>query len=293
MENTYIENGLLYFNNLKDSKLQIVTTFDNEIWGNMIPNFAKNNQESEEVERKSRKLADILGYKTSFSLTTPHEDSMIDFDKKSVRYMQNVSLNENKDDKDILLAVNSALVYPQEERYGYIVAPRDCAIVIITPKDHSFALIIHIGSGQFVTGMHRKAMKMIDEYKDEFKNFDMYITPYIHKENYPISIDKGERFKDLYGKDIEKYIEKKFSDIWKEERYFFDFAQAFKDEMRDIYGITNIIDSGIDSYEETKKGNLYSYRYENELKMRREKGEDISDEEIERYSKGFFVVVSI
>lgn len=289
MENTYIENGLLYFNNLKDSKLQIVTTFDNEIWGNMIPTFAKDNQEREEIERKDRRLADIIGYKTSFSLTTPYEDSMIDFDQRSVKYMKSVFSTEKDEYKNILLAVNSALVYPQEERYGYIIGPRDCAIVIITPKDYRFALIMHIGAPQLITGMHRKAMKMIDE----FKELDMYITPYIHENNYSISIEKGEKFKSLYGKDIEKYMEKKFSDIWQTERYFFDFIEAFKDEMKNTYGITNIIDSGIDSYEETKKGHLYSYKYEQELKMRKERGEDISDEEIERYHKGFNVVVSI
>ena len=288
MENTYIENGLLYFNNLKDSKLQIVTTFDNEIWGNMIPTFAKDNQEREEIERKDRRLADIIGYKTSFSLTTPYEDSMIDFDQRSVKYMKSVFSTEKDEYKNILLAVNSALVYPQEERYGYIIGPRDCAIVIITPKDHRFALIMHIGAPQLITGMHRKAMKMIDE----FKELDMYITPYIHKNNYSVSIEKGERFKVLYGKDIEKYMEKKFSDIWQTE-ILFDFIEAFKDEMKNTYGITNIIDSGIDSYEETKKGHLYSYKYEQELKMRKERGEDISDEEIERYHKGFNVVVSI
>jgi|GEM_PF-1605506 len=293
MQKTYIENGLLYFHNLKDKKLQIATTYDNKVWGNMNPAFSKNEEEREGVREKDRKLADILGFKTSFSFKTPNEDSMIDFDERSVKYIGSLYPADEKGYKDILLATNSMLVYPQEERYGYIVAPRDCSVVVIAPKDFHFALIMHLGAPQLLTGLHRKSMKMLMENKDSFGELDMYITPYIGKGNYSVSLEKGERYASLYGEGFEKYVETKFSDIWQEERCYVDFVGAFKDEVRNVYGIKNVIDSDIDNYDETKNGHLYSYKYARELQMRKEKGEDISDDEIDEYNKGFNVVVSL
>lgn len=49
---TYVENGILYFNELKDARLKIATTYDNSIWGNMNPYFEKTVDEERVLRRR-------------------------------------------------------------------------------------------------------------------------------------------------------------------------------------------------------------------------------------------------
>mgnify|MGYP001161990227 CR=1 FL=1 len=295
MDNTtYIKDGLLYFNNLKDKRLQIATTYDNKIWGNMNPYFEKNIEGRKRIEENDYKIANILGYRTAFCFNDKYEDTVIDLDSKSVSYLDYMTKADDKGYKYINVTTNSMIVYPQQQKYGYIIAPRDCPVAIITDPNYEFILIIHIGAPQVLTGLHNKTIKLLDNrYKDiELKNSNVYITPYIHQRNYFIGKEKYEMYKSLYGDGFDKYVELKYNDVWKEDAYYIDYMSIFKEQIKD-YEIDNIFDCDIDTYESTQHGSLYSYKYTQALKKKKEMGENISDEDINRYMGGYNVIVSV
>lgn len=191
--------------------------------------------------------------------------------------------------------VNSAIIYPQDTRYGYIIAPRDCAVAVVVPKDYEFILMIHMGANQLATGIHHKTIKLLENrYKDiELKGSTVYITPYISQRNFFLNPQKYELYKSLLGESIDKYIKEGFTNVFNNQAYYFDFISMFKDQMKESYGITNFVDSNIDTFEATQSGFLFSYKYVQELKKRKENGEDISQEEIDKYLGCHNVIVSI
>lgn len=277
MQNTYIKDGLLYFTELENDPIQILTTYDNSIWGNMNPKFAKSETELNQITAKDIKLQKILNTKVAISFTTPFEDTIIDLDDNSFKYLNFTEIENKFGIKNLTVRANSGIIYPCEGNNSYIFAPRDCPIFFIIPPERQFILAIHLGAPQVVQNLHKKTFRLASELIKEsnFKNSKVFITPHISGENYYVNPNKFSVFESLLGSGMKKHVKTKFNEIYQAERNYFDFVGFVKEEINNQFGITDFIETGICTYESTQTGHLYSYKYLQEVEKRIERGEQI------------------
>lgn len=280
----YLDNGLLQFKSIKNSELQIITTFDNSVWGNMNPYYSKTDEDKERINQNDKKLFQYVSAKKAFVFTTPPEDTFIHFEKSSYDYY----LQFNKDEF-INIRANAGIITKQKEKYSYIFAPSDCPILVLQGEDIESLLLIHLGAPQVMQKLHIKIInyfKSVNSIKD-FSKFTAYLTPYICKSHYSISEEKYLKYKELLPEEIlEKYLKRDFNKIYQTERYYFDFVGLAKEQMRELFGLTNIIESKYCTYEEAEKGNLFSHE------LSQEKDES-KDPETDKYKGSYNVIVSI
>lgn len=278
MKNIYIKNGLIYFSELKNDLIQIVTTYDNSVWGNMNHKFADSEKELDQITAKYIKLQKILNTKVAISFTTPFEDTIIDLDHNSFEYLNFTETENEFGIKNLTVRANSGIIYPSNGHNSYIFTPRDCPIFFIIPPERQFILAIHLGAPQVVQSLHKKTFRLASELikESDFKNSKVFITPHISGDNYYVSPEKYQIYEKLLGSNIKKYVKAKFNEIYQAERNYFDFVGFVKEEINNQFGITDFIETGICTYESTQTGYLYSYKYFQEVEKRIERGEQVN-----------------
>lgn len=242
--------GVGYFNSLQeDFNTPNLVTYDNEIWGNMNPFFAESGREREEIKEKDRRIREILGIKRSLVLTTPPENTFLEINNNVLK-----SLSFNNKESAISLRANALVVSEElEDNWGVVVAPKDCAVVVMKSKDTDVMVVLHIGAPQIMQGLHKQVISYLQTVTKDLSRYYVYIFPHIKAENYKLSDEKRK----ILDPSLNKYLD---------QETCFDFIRAFKAYLVEIGGISNFIDSGIDSYAASKNGNMYSHTFEKELK---------------------------
>lgn len=292
LKNVYIENGLLHFTELKKDDLQIVTTYDNSVWGNMSLAFAESESEKKTIIEKEAKFQKTLGTKVFVNFTTPQEDTIIDLDDRSLQYLNFIEKENEFGIKNISVRANSGIIYPSSIQNSYCFATRDCAIFFFVPPEREFVLAMHLGAIQVAQKLHTKTFRLANDLikRSNFRNSKVYITPYISGENYYVSNEKFSIYKYMLGDDIKNYVKIKYNPIYQSEKYYFNFVDFVKRDINDQFGITDFIETGICTYESTQNGFLYSYKYVQEVQKRKEKGEIL---DVKKYLGTNYVVIKI
>lgn len=232
-------------------------TYDNKIWGNLNPKFTKNEKEIKQIESKDRQLADLLGCKFIGAITTPPEPTIIDLDKKTYQYLDFANKPDKKGYKFVLVHANTiVLTVPKIE---LVFAPRDCPVLIFVQNGWDGIICMHLGAPQIVQDLHNKTLLFFQALYPEvdISKFEVFITPYISSKNYKISKEKYKLYGDVFPK-AKKFLYQRDNGQNEQKDYTFDFAELIKKDLKEEWGITQIFESEICTYESAKKGNLFS-----------------------------------
>lgn len=264
--------GLGSFTDL-DRKYNIknYVTYDNSIWGNMNPLFEVSSKRALEIEENDRKLSEIVKVKTSFVLTTPPEDTLMIMNKNSLDYLEAINKSDEYGYKYISIRTNG-IIYEKsglKDRIGFIVAPADCAVFIIAHPDWKGLILMHIGFPQVLQQLHLKLLSLFQaNYPQiDLSKAEIFITPYINKDNYSISENQFNIVKEsLSAKILKNYSEYKSHKVFECNRYFIDFVGIALKEIKEHFNMSNYKVSNICTYEEASKGNLFSHELTQEKK---------------------------
>lgn len=268
MSTYYIEDGLLKFQALKNDKLKIITTYDNKIWGNMNPFFARSEEEKLRIEQNDNKIANLLETPDSFVLTTPPENTICNLNYAVKSQLTKRNKGDEYINKFVLLRTNSVIYQRDNKKASFIVAPSDCPVIVITDKTRSFVIILHMGFPQLTHSLHIDTLILAKEYFDLSQPIDVFITPYICSKHYIISQDKYNDGLRSIGHNLEKYAKKVYSGLYKEYRYSIDLKSLVHSEIKSLLKQPNIIDTNLCTYEEVEKGNLFSHKYVTDNKQK-------------------------
>jgi hypothetical protein len=245
------DRGIGYFKSLWDDfKTPNLVTYDNQIWGNMSKFFSNTDDDIKRVESNNQKLKDILGIEYLLSMTTPLENTFIDINKSVLK-----SLFFEKDNKHFPIHCNAIIVTEKLDlNIGVVVAPRDCAVVVLKSKKTAVSIVMHLGFPQVVQGLYKQVMLYFSSLlgREDLSDYRVYIYPYITPKNYKIRDEKVE----LLDKGLTNCLDVDNG---------FDFVKVFSDHIKS-YRIEDIVKSGIDTYDAAKNGNMYSYTLEKELR---------------------------
>jgi len=280
------ENGLLLYNSSLLNGAKIAVTYDNAIWGNMNPYYSITEEDKKRIDRSDKKLSKFLGARRSYVFTTPPEDTFIDL---TLETSNSLDLNYPVDNEFqyIQIRANGAVVRRLNSSVGYIFAPADCPILLITfPKKQIF-LLMHLGSIQVYQGLHLKLLEYSRRYNLDYLDACVFVSPYICKKHYTISEKKYLIYKDCPRNKnvISRFLKKANHPIFEGNRYSFDFLGMAINEMKAHFKIRNVYDPNICTYEMTRKGKLFSYEYMQEL--------EAENKPIENYKGCFNVVIKI
>lgn len=270
MKSYYIEEGVLKFEELKNDKLQIVTTYDNKIWGNMNPYFAKSEEEKGIISKNDARISELLNTQINFVLTTPPENTICNLNDSAYRYLVDTNSKKSVDPnlpKYINVRANSILIPKKEEKTSIIIAPADCPVVVITDKKRSFVVVMHLGFPQYIQNLHFDTLELAKSYFNLNQELDIFITPYICSEHYLISSENYSRALKQVGFKLEKYSSKIYSEIWKDDRFSIDLKNIIHEEISTRLPNSRIIETGVCTYEEAEKGNMFSHKYVTDQKQ--------------------------
>ncbi|HRI05535.1 MAG TPA: laccase domain-containing protein [Candidatus Dojkabacteria bacterium] len=265
---TISDNGLLTHSFI-DSDIKIVTTYDGKLWGNMNPYYTTLDEEKDQIKKNDHRLSDILGTKTAFVLTTPPEDTIINLSRES---FYSLDLRNKEDEggyKYIPIRANAIIAERIESNpYEIIFAPADCAILTMKPRGVDIVIAIHIGSPQMLQGIHIKSLNTAKSLYPNinWNNLEVYVTPYICKNHYTISEDTYKLFRNHFRNQdlLTQYTEETVNPNFEGKRYRIDFINIVKTELREHFGISEVVESGFCTYEESLKGNLFSHELSQE-----------------------------
>jgi hypothetical protein len=240
--------GIGYFKSLQeDLNTPNLVTYDNKKWGNMNPYFAKDDEERKEIEDKDKKIREMLGIKRSLAMTTPPENTFIEINNSVLKTLF------IEDKISIPIRANAVVVSEElDNNYGVVMAPKDCATVVMKSKNSNITAILHIGAPQIMQGLHKQVIRYLETLVSNLSKYSVYIFPHISAKNYKLSDEKLK----ILDEDLRKYLSEDNS---------FDFIAVFKDYLTETTGISQIVESNIDSYEAAKNGNMYSHTLEKEL----------------------------
>ena len=246
------EKGIGYFKSLQEEfSTPNLVTYDNDMWGNMNPYFAKDDKEKEDILRKDREVMNLLGVSKVLAMTIPLDNTFLEINNRvlSSLFFQNESTS-------VPVHANAVIISESlDTNTGVVVSPRDCAVVVLKSKESNISVIVHIGAPQIFQGLHEHIMLYLSALlgRKDLSDYVVYIYPHISQRNYKLSEEKLE----LLSAEMGKYLDSNKG---------FDFIGLFKEYISENYRITNIVDSeGIDSYESAKSGNMYSYTYAKEV----------------------------
>lgn len=261
MDSYYIEDGLLKFESLRNDPLQIFTTYDNNIWGNMNPYFSTNENEKLSIKEKDQKICQILNCNTTFVLTTPVENTICNLNTPSYKLLTEINKEDEAGNKFIPIRANSVIFEKQSNRTSFVVAPADCPVITITNKQREFVIIIHLGFPQYIQNLHSDTIALASNYFNLEKDIEIFITPHICSKHYLIREDKYRKTLNKIGNKLEQYSEKVFSEIYKEDCYSIDINKIITEEILNRIPNAKTYQTGLCTYEEVEKGNLFSHKY--------------------------------
>jgi hypothetical protein len=240
--------GIGYFKSLQeDLNTPNLVTYDNKKWGNMNPYFAKDDEERKEIENKDEKIREMLGIKRNLAMTTPPENTFLEINNS---VLKTLFLEEKQ---SIPIRANAVIISEKlDNDYGVVMAPKDCAAVVIKSKDSNISAVLHIGAPQIMQGLHKQVIEYLKILDSSFSNYYVYIFPHISAKNYKLSEEKLK----ILDESLSRYLGEDNS---------FDFIAVLKDYLSENVGISKFVESGIDSYEAAKNGKMYSHTLEKEL----------------------------
>ena len=133
-----------------------------------------------------------------------------------------------------------------------IIKIADCVPVILYDRKNKVVGLVHSGwKGTLEDITTKTAKMMIEKFKSQTENINVYIYPSIRQCHFEVEFDVYSLFKNKI-ENIDKYTTKK------DNKYHMDLQSIIKDNLNNI-GINNIIDTNICTYCNHDK--YHSYRY--------------------------------
>jgi len=259
MKDINIIKGLGYFPMLSKLKVKNFFTFDNKVWGNM--RYTENPSSLTRLN-KAFKLVGIKS-KKYICILSKH-DSKVQF--LNHRNLQVYGMFNREEEikgsiEPLRLYIDGLIT---KLSFPIVIAPADCVVLVIYGKDSKdrkkFIMVLHLGVSGTYLKLHEKALKQAHMYY-KFKNKDLkaFLFPYIHGENY-LKTREDDTCNILNKKEWKKYL------IEVKNKIEVDFGRKIKDDL-EKFDIKCIYDSELDTYEECKKGKLFSHTYLKEKRL--------------------------
>ncbi|MCA9391653.1 laccase domain-containing protein [candidate division WWE3 bacterium] len=231
-------------------------TFGNKDWGNMSlisnPGAAGN----------YAKVFDEIGHKGRefIYLRSEYNDNVQILTDKNLplyHYNQGEIISEEVGLRTIMIQSDGIIT---KQPIPIIMAVGDCAIVVVTGKDRNdnkpFIAYIHSGfQGTYLNITTKTIKTILNNYRVSAYELSAFIFPYIHGQQYT-----KKRGHELLESALQ---EPSWNDFLVESYGVVEihFGKKIMAELTNL-GITNIRESGLNTYEEHQKGNLFSATYE-------------------------------
>ena len=260
--------GAYYFPKLHALGLKNYFTYDNKIWGNMNPIYAKDAENKKRIEHNDKLLADYIGADKVYVMTAPPENTLINPSQEEHVYLQ-----QYYKEKYINIRTNSVIIPRNLKNFHVVFAHSDCAIFVLVSKSQIVAM--HIGAPQVLTGLHFDTLKLLNP--EPATSIQAFVFPYICKKHYSIKTKKlmpilqgMQKTNPPRARLIKKHLGKRViaestGKNTKTERIYFDFIGLTRAEIKEFLKATyntevTFYETGLCTYEHaTKYNNLFSY----------------------------------
>jgi len=251
-------NNLAFFEELRSLGIINFFTYDNKFWGNM------NLNENKRAVNKFKKIKELFNFPTPFIyLSSNHSDDVQILDNKNILVYKRFSVNQEY--KDLVSIKADAII--TKEKFPLVINVGDCAVVVITGIDKNdgkrFIIFTHQGLTGTLLGLGRKALENAKSiYSFKPSDLSAFIFPSIIQKHYYYEfLDDDLKFL-ISSANFDKFVQ------ILDNKYYFDFKGKIIEDLKE-FGIKNIFDSGLDTYEENEKGKLFSNTFAKEIKRGR------------------------
>ncbi|MBU0709053.1 laccase domain-containing protein [Patescibacteria group bacterium] len=251
------KTGLGSFPELEDKfGVRNYVTYSNNVWGNMNPFFADSREVRDEIAKKDKQIADLLKTKFVGVMTTPPEGTIIQLSERMRWYLNYTAKPDDQGYKFVPLEANAVVLTAREAEVVF--APRDCAVMLFVHKNWPGVLCLHLGAPQVIQGLHEHALLFFRGLFPDINvsEFSVFITPYLCSEHYCLNEERADKYVSCIP-GIDSYFKSVKSDT--ERNISFNFMGFVQDDLRKKWGICKYVESGMCTYEEASKGNLFSY----------------------------------
>lgn len=246
-------NELKSFQSFTDKEIVNFFTYSNHAWGDM-------SLRSKEAESKFKRIfSDFsIDSKTILSILPEHNDNVRIIDKDNLRIHEMIQ----KTSGSIIKLSCDAIV--TKEKVPLIISPGDCAVIFLTGIDEQdgkkFIAIIHSGfTGAILDIVSKTVTAAKSVYK--FNNSDLLaaVLPYINGKHY---------VKKLEDDRVQMVID---NSLWEnaltktENGLEVNYGKKLEDEIAALE--IKFESTGMDTYDENSKGNLFSQTYLRDQKL--------------------------
>lgn len=264
-----------------------VATVDNSVWGNMNPYYADGEDDKKRIEKNDRKITEMLGAEAVFEMTTPIEDTFIDLTKETIQLLRYKNRKYNSQVEELVffpLRANAVIL--TERNIELVAAPADCAIAVCAHPVWKGVIVIHVGGPQVIESLPEKVLTYFScMYRDvDMKQFQVFVFPYVCSKHYMLDEKDVAEFP-KFVPDFGKYLE----DDGTGKKRCFAFNRLFRDGLQEKFGIENITETGLCTYEEALEGRLFSHQLADEL----EEKEGKESEAVKKARGNFNVAVAM
>ena len=274
-EFTIRDDGLAFFPELEDSfGVPNAVTYDNDLWGNMNPYHSLSEEDKLRIAKNDRIIAKQMGVDHIMPLTTPPEDTFMHLERDSYEYLRLMSAKKNDPFTETLLKANAVVVDDSIERaFELVIAPADCATLLFVHPEWDGFIFMHVGSPQVIQKLDLKVLSYAQAAYPEMdmSKMKVFVSPYICMDHYSIAPDKFRKEK---GDDPLKQAEIIFGKgnvkagdhgVYRGQRIYVNFMATLKNRLKEIFGISDFVESGICNYESAQEGKLFSNELTQEL----------------------------
>lgn len=259
MKDINIKENLGYFPILAKLKVKNFFTFDNKVWGNM--RYTENPSSLGKLE----KAFNIINVKSReyICLISKHNDEIQIVNERNIEVYKIFNREEEiKGPIEPLVLYTDGII--AKLSIPIIIALADCIVLVMHGKDKNdnkpFLIILHLGVLGTYLSLYKKALRIAHLYY-KFKNINLrcFLFPYIHGNNY-LKEQYDDDLKILNENEWRRYL------IESDNKIQVDFGTKIKDDLKKL-NIKYIYDSELDTYEECKKGKLFSHTYLKEKRL--------------------------
>lgn len=250
---------LAHFESLTKLGIKNFFTFNNSLWGNMSLRDENFNDKFDKVS-----LSQNINSKELIYLGAEQNNNVLILDENNLEIYKLFNKHDKSIEEREIIVLSTDSVITKLTNLPIVVTPADCAIIYIVGTDKKdgkkFLCFIHSGVFGTMLRIYTKTLEIAHTYYD-FDNSDLqvFITPTVAGENYRKNKSENVRGKLFTDPEWEASV------IDYGEKFGIKIVNKIISDYKKL-GIKNIIDSEMDAYEESKKGNLHSFTYYKEIK---------------------------
>lgn len=249
MKNLSVKNGIASFDALDKFGIKNGFSYSSQIWGNM--SLKVTDVEVDERIAKLHKFSRQIGvtHKNFAFMNVEHADTICHLTELSWELRSVMS-----DNYGIILIHGDGII--TKLNIPIIVTPADCAVLIVAGIDENdsqkFILVAHAGLSSTILGIHKKIIENAHKiYKFDNSDLIVCISPFIYGKNYVKNKRKHKFAKYFTNAEWKKYV------VQNGDNVEVHFGRKIISDLNAM-GISQIYESGLDTYSEHLKSNLFS-----------------------------------